>query len=432
MSSGLAIAGVTAVLRAMLHGGMVDHAQLGSLGPVKITAEAPDQIKTNVADLSDQINLFMYHVTPNAAWRNQQLPSRDQSGNRISNPPLALDLYYLVTAYSQKELYADVLLGYAMQYLHEIAVLTSQGIQDALSTAPPEVPTLMPADLLDQVEQIKIIPYVMSTEDMSRLWMAFQTSYRPSAVYQVSVVLLRDRRPARAPLPVLTIGPWDAAAKRPAGVTVNADMAEPAPYVTAAMPPPGQPAIRMGETLTISGFHLSDGPAMVRFTHTLTGVVNDLPGGTATATAMLVTLPAAGPTWRAGFYSVKAMLTVPVPGGGSTIRTTNAVPVALAPTIGAMTKSGAGAATVLTIPCTPSVWQAQTVSCVIAGIEFFPDDFPKQGGPDPVASLNVTLDPAILAGAVPWVRLRVDDVESILIAPGSVPPAFLASQKAPL
>ena len=164
MSTDLAIAGVTAVLRAMLHGGLVDHVQLGAQGPVSITAEAPDRIKTDGADLPDQINLFMYHVTPNAAWRNWDMPSRDAAGNRISNPPLALDLYYLVTAYSQKQLYADVLLGYAMQYLHEIAVLTSQGIQNALSTPPPEIPILTAADVLDQVEQIKIVPHAMGTE----------------------------------------------------------------------------------------------------------------------------------------------------------------------------------------------------------------------------------------------------------------------------
>ena len=151
VSTDLAIAGVTAVLRAMLHGGLVDHVPLGSQGPVTITAEAPDRIKTDAVDLPDQINLFMYHVTPNAAWRNWDMPSRDAAGSRISNPPLALDLYYLVTAYSQKQLYADVLLGYAMQYLHEIAVLTGQRIQDALSTAG----DLTAADVLDQVEQIK-------------------------------------------------------------------------------------------------------------------------------------------------------------------------------------------------------------------------------------------------------------------------------------
>lgn len=433
MSTDLAIAGVTAVLRTMLHLGMVDHVPLGALGPVTITAEAPDLIKTSGTDLPDQINLFMYHVTPNAAWRNWDLPSRDSAGNRISNPPLALDLYYLVTAYSQKQLYADVLLGYAMQYLHEIAVLTSQDIQTALSTPPPEVPTLSATDVLDQVEQIKVVPHLMGTEEMSRLWMAFQTSYRPSAVYQVSVVLLQNRRPASAPLPVLSIGPVDQTTKRPAGVTVNSDMSAPTPTLTTAVPPNGQPAVRVGETLAVTGFHLADGPAVLRFTHTQTGIVNDLPvpAGSATATQLSIALGAAANPWRAGFYTVKALI-----GSGTAMRVTNALPIALAPTVGTVTKTGSGAATVLTVTFTPPVWQAQRVSCLIGTQEFSPDNFPppvsNPPSPDPVSQLNFTLDPSALGGAVPWLRLRVDDVESLLILYSAKPPAFDPAQKAPL
>ena len=423
MSSDLAIAGVTAVLRAMLHGGLVDHVPLGSQGPVTITAEAPDRIKTDVVDLPDQINLFMYHVTPNAAWRNWDMPSRDAAGNRVSNPPLALDLYYLVTAYSQKELYADVLLGYAMQYLHEIAVLTSQRIQDALSTPPPEVPILSAADVLDQVEQIKIVPHAMGTEEMSRLWMAFQTSYRPSAVYQVSVVLLQNRRPAASALPVLTIGPWNTTWKQPAGITANPNLAAPLPTLVAAVPPNKQPAVRMGETLTLTGYQLAAGPAVLRFTHTLTGATNDLPGGAATATTLAATLPAASDAWRAGFYTVKALV-----GTAPNVLTTNAVPLVLAPRIDSMSKSGGGASTVLTVNCTPKVWKVQRVSCIVAQQELFPDPLAA----DPAGTLTFRFDATPLAGETPWTRLRVDDVDSLLIDYGATPPAFLASQKAPL
>jgi hypothetical protein len=423
MSTDLAIAGVTAVLRAMLHGGLVDHVQLGAQGPVSITAEAPDRIKTDGADLPDQINLFMYHVTPNAAWRNWDMPSRDAAGNRISNPPLALDLYYLVTAYSQKQLYADVLLGYAMQYLHEIAVLTSQGIQNALSTPPPEIPILTAADVLDQVEQIKIVPHAMGTEEMSRLWMAFQTSYRPSAVYQVSVVLLQNRRPSASPLPVLTIGPWNPTWKQPGGIISNPNLNAPTPTLVAATPPNSQPAVRMGDALTVTGFRLTDtGPATLRFTHTLTGAINDLPG-TAAGSALTATLPAASDAWRAGFYSVKALI-----GTAPNVLTTNALPVVLAPTIGTMAKSGGGTATVLTVGCNPKVWRAQRVSCIIAQLELFPDAWTT----DPTATLTFSFDETVFAGETPWIRLRVDDVDSILINYGATPPGFLASQKAPL
>ena len=50
-------------------------------------------------------------------------PRATRRGQRITNPPLALDLHYLLTAYGIAELQAEVLLGYGMQLLHEHPVL---------------------------------------------------------------------------------------------------------------------------------------------------------------------------------------------------------------------------------------------------------------------------------------------------------------------
>jgi hypothetical protein len=61
---------------------------------------------------------------------------------------------------------------------------------------------LSTSELAEQVEQIKITPESLSTEEMSRLWTAFQSNYRPTAMYQVSVVLIESRRSTRAALPV--------------------------------------------------------------------------------------------------------------------------------------------------------------------------------------------------------------------------------------
>ena len=42
----------------------------------------------------------------------------------------------------------------------------------------------------------------MNSEEMSKFWAAFQSRYRPSASYHVSVVLIQARRSTRAALPV--------------------------------------------------------------------------------------------------------------------------------------------------------------------------------------------------------------------------------------
>jgi hypothetical protein len=212
VSSALAIAGVSAVLTDLLHNGMVDHDITPLTGPVNVSAKPPDRVTPIGGSYLNQLNLFLYHVAPNPGWRNRALPSRDGEGARLTNPPLALDLFYLLTAYGEKDFQAEILLGYAMQLFHETPVLTRDAIRTALggtnkpvdgSALPITFQTLVAADLAEQVEQIKIIPQAMSTEEMSKLWTALQTSYRPTAAYQVSVVLIESRRPTRPTLPVL-------------------------------------------------------------------------------------------------------------------------------------------------------------------------------------------------------------------------------------
>ena len=117
---------------------------------------------------ASQLNLFLHQVTPNPAGATTRLPSRDAIGRqRLTNAPLALDLHYLLSAYSGGDLHAEILLGYAMQLLHETPVLTRDAIRTALNpspgvgtTLPPALRALADSGLEDQVEQIKLTPRV--------------------------------------------------------------------------------------------------------------------------------------------------------------------------------------------------------------------------------------------------------------------------------
>jgi hypothetical protein len=208
MSNALAIAAVTAVLRDLLNNAVIDHGLSTTVGsPVNVTALPPDRIKVG-DDEQPQLNLFLYHVVPNSGWSNVALPSRDAQGNRLANQPLALDLYYLLTAYGKNDFDGEILLGYAMQMLHETPVLPREAIRTALGGAPPVSSGLLPigplagADLADQVEQIKIAPQSMNTEEVSKLWTALQARYRPTATYHISVVLIESSKAAKGALPV--------------------------------------------------------------------------------------------------------------------------------------------------------------------------------------------------------------------------------------
>jgi hypothetical protein len=204
VSNALGIAAVSAVLRDLLNNGLVD----ASVGDVTVSAQAPDRI--DVENGEAQLNLFLYQVTPNQGWRNVGLPSVDGAGTtRLTNPPLALDLHYLLTAYGVADFEAEILLGYAMQVMHENPVLDREAIRDSFAVPPvtggilpPALQTLTAAELADQVEQIKIVPEALSSDEISKLWTAFGSKYRPTAGYLASVVLIEGRRTTKPGLPV--------------------------------------------------------------------------------------------------------------------------------------------------------------------------------------------------------------------------------------
>jgi hypothetical protein len=211
MSTALALASVTAVLKDLLNNGLIDHNVSASVGDVTVSALPPDRIDALDAEKKSRLNLFMYQVTPNTGWRNVGLPHRDGSGERLSNPPLALDLHYLLTAYGAEEFHAEILLGHGMQLLHETPVLPRASIRKSLAppspvtgggTLPAGMAALFTSELAEQVEQIKILPQSLTTEEFSRMWSAFGAKYRPTAVYQASVVLIQSRQPTKSALPV--------------------------------------------------------------------------------------------------------------------------------------------------------------------------------------------------------------------------------------
>ncbi len=97
-----------------------------------------------------------------------------------------------------------MLLGQAMFVMHEMPVLTRDAIRAVSATPPALLAGLTISELADQIEQIKIAPQVMSVEEISKIWSALQSQYRPTAVYKASVVLIESRKSVRPTLPVQT------------------------------------------------------------------------------------------------------------------------------------------------------------------------------------------------------------------------------------
>lgn len=201
MSSALAIASVTAVLKYLLGNALIQQSAATSMGDISITVLPPDRIPTG-AEERTQLNLHLYRLTPNSGWRRSGISQTE----RQSTIPLALDLHYLLTAYGERDFQAEVLLGYAIECLQETPVLTGETIRSALastssssgSSATPAV--LSASTLTDQLEQIKVSPEFLSMEEMSKLWSSLQTRARISVTYQVSAILIENPRASMAAL----------------------------------------------------------------------------------------------------------------------------------------------------------------------------------------------------------------------------------------
>lgn len=219
MSTTLALAAVTAVMKYLLVRSDQQYGVRDFIGgALTVTTVAPDL----VPDDQLRLNLFMFRALQNPGWFSQDQPSRGADGERISNPYLALDLHYVITAHGTTEFQNEVLLGYAMQIFHEHPVLARAVIREALRIPPAGSGTTNPllvgatteqiltaiaaAGLADQIEQIKLAPCRPSLEETSQIWSTLQTPYRPTASYTASVVLVRSSRSARQAPPVRTYG----------------------------------------------------------------------------------------------------------------------------------------------------------------------------------------------------------------------------------
>src|SRR5271163_4034880 len=183
MSNALAIAAVTESLVNLLTNAL-PAAQINNASVSNVT---PDQLN-NVANPG--INVFLYQVTPNTAWRNSDLPTRAADGSFLKKPLAALDLHYLLTFYGQ-DLYLEQqrLLGAASVALHAFPTLPRSVIQPVQLTQTQTAPS----NLDIQHDLIRFTPVVFSLEELSKLWsFLLKIDYVLSAAYLASVVLIEQ------------------------------------------------------------------------------------------------------------------------------------------------------------------------------------------------------------------------------------------------
>ncbi len=329
MSNYLAIATVTATLRRMLAATVPD-----DVPSATATAVRPDESAVGLPGTG--VNIYLYQVSPNGAWRNADLPTRDRRGNVSQRPRIALDLHYLLTFYGDEgDLEPQRVLGSVVRTLHARPYLTREAIRNTILD--PEFIYLAgtadtPAsDLAEEIELVKFTPVPFDLEELSKLWsVLFQTTYALSMAYLGTVVLIEAEETPRRALPVRERGIFVFPFQRAVIDRVISEDGADEP-------------IEMGDTIVIEGSQLAGSIERVRV-----GVADLQPlPNSVTPTQLSIALT--DPALRAGVQGVQVVYT-----NGSE---SNVAALVLRPaiTVGAVT------ATEVTISFDPAVGRVQRV-----------------------------------------------------------------------
>ncbi len=130
-----------------------------------------------------RISLFLYKVEENASLKNQNMIPIDNESYR--HPPLALDLHYILTVYSNTSERIGTseehrILGRAMQVMNDNMIIAGPVLQGGLKGSP---------------DEFRITLNPMSMDEITKVWSTFpKLAYRTSVAYLVTPVLIESLR----------------------------------------------------------------------------------------------------------------------------------------------------------------------------------------------------------------------------------------------
>jgi hypothetical protein len=408
MSNALAIATVTQtlvnVVTASLASARVNGPQVSTLQPDDPSLQGPEA--------TPRVNIFLYQVTPNTAWRNADLPTRRDDGSLVRRPQLALDLHYLFTFYGKDStLEHQRLLGAVARGLHAQPVLQRTDIQsvEQMMDASNNNVLYLDSNLSEQIDLVRITPINFSLDDMNKLWVAFpQTNFVLSIAYMATVVLIEtDEPPPAQALPVLK---WNVEALPFSLMLI--DSVDPQSVV----PVPPAPM-----SVTLHGEGLAAANSVVFMTSGKSDPIFAPIGPGLTSDSTKVTLPAG---LRPGINTVQLMQTIASPPGSPSsspiISQSNVMAFVILPVILSLTPSSPLGHLVCTV--WPPVGPKQQVSLVLnqpSGSQAFT----LSADPHPTETGTCTFSTVFPNGSVPsgtyLARVQVDSAVSRLTVDAS-------------
>jgi Pvc16 N-terminal domain len=133
------------------------------------------ELADSAAPAANTLTLFLYSITRDAEPRPPVAPG----GRSAANPPLAIELHYLLTAWADDARMEQTVLTWAMRQLQMHPVLDSSNLSPEAEWAASDM--------------VQIVPTELSLEEMSRVWNLLSPKYRLSVAYVARVVSIDTR-----------------------------------------------------------------------------------------------------------------------------------------------------------------------------------------------------------------------------------------------
>jgi hypothetical protein len=127
------------------------------------------------SDSANRLSLWLYQISENEFVKNQPM-LRGNNHTTAQFPPLALNLFYLVTPFAPSGEADHLLLGKTMQTLYDHASVPVRDADD------------------DIFEELRITFCRLTLEELTRIWEALREPYRLSVCYQIQVMRIESRR----------------------------------------------------------------------------------------------------------------------------------------------------------------------------------------------------------------------------------------------
>lgn len=177
-----------------------DNSELWNQTPqftINVTGSAPEAVR---GDGDCQLNLYLFHIAKDPFLQNSPLtpprlpppfPLNPRAETQVPVTPfhpLSLDLYYLLTAYADKDYVREQqAMSIALKCFHE-----NPFIRKTVAIGAANVP-----------EEFSLTMHVESTDELSRFWQSTTSAARLSVVYKVSVVFITPEEPTTAIAPAV-------------------------------------------------------------------------------------------------------------------------------------------------------------------------------------------------------------------------------------